>query len=141
MQLQKVICGKIILKNQFFVCILKVNDENSRSGPGSGSGSISQMHGSADPDPPPKMSWIRNTGTYCTVHPESGSGSRKNAGSGSALNQCGSETLCDGGGGGKVPVLVAIQEIGILMVGTVPKRAVLKTYEVHHRSSFNSVTL
>jgi hypothetical protein len=29
-----------------------------------GSGSISQRHGSADPDPYQKMSWIRNTAVY-----------------------------------------------------------------------------
>jgi hypothetical protein len=38
------------LKKMFFVCILKDNDENSRSE----SGSISQRHGSADPGSTPK---------------------------------------------------------------------------------------
>ncbi len=68
-----------MLKNYFFVGLLKVNDENSRiwiqapdpdpgsrSGSEFGSGSISQRHGSADPDPIricTKMSWIRNTGS------------------------------------------------------------------------------
>ncbi len=43
--LEKVICRKILLKNYFFVGVLKVNDENGRIRIG--------IH--------TKMSWIRNT--------------------------------------------------------------------------------
>jgi hypothetical protein len=48
MYLQKVISKKT-LKKKKIVVILKVNDENSRTG------SISQRHGSADPDPRQKV--------------------------------------------------------------------------------------
>jgi hypothetical protein len=51
MYLQKVRSRKTFFKISFVVVVLKVNDENSRSGSESESGSISQRHGSADPDP------------------------------------------------------------------------------------------
>ncbi len=55
MYLQKVISKKTLRKKLVFGGILKVNDENSRSGSafGFGSGSISQRHGTTDPDPVP----------------------------------------------------------------------------------------
>jgi hypothetical protein len=56
----------------FFVCILKVNDENS----GSESGSISQRHGSADPEPDPHQNVMdqqhcKKQSVYNTADPAS----------------------------------------------------------------------